>query len=156
MTHEHEQREAEELARFLVTAKAESYAADDPARIRKLEDGGDEAVHQDGAFRYRDRWYGEARFTGEELVWREGRLCWTMNFFGATEPSAPPEFPHFHKRALSRVPPDAPFRGPALHREGDLVYVNDWSGDLRWFRGVERVFQGEREIYRLEYHGGTL
>jgi hypothetical protein len=152
----HDQRALEELARFLVKAKGESYAADEPARVRRLDDGGSEAAHGEGGFRYRDRWYGEARFTGQEVVWREGRPCWTMNFFGATEASAPAEFPHFHKRALRRVPPQAPYRGPALYREGDLVYVNDWSGDLRWFRGVERVFHGEREVYRLEYHGGTL
>lgn len=151
-----EETEVEQLSRFLVLAKADSYAADDERRIRKLEDGGSEASHGQGRFLYRDRWYGEARFTGEEVVWREGRPCWTMNFFGAADPSAPAEFPHFHKRALRHVPPEAPFRGPALYREGDLVYVNDWTGDLRWFRGSERVFQGEREVYRLEYHGGTL
>ncbi len=151
-----EKTELVELAGFLVKAKAESYAADDPSRIRKMEDGGSELLHREGALVYRDRWYGEARFTGEEVVWWEGRACWTMNFFGVTDASAPPEFPHFHKRALRRVPLEAPFRGPALYREGELVYVNDWSGDLRAFRGVERAFQGEREVYRLEYHGGAL
>ncbi len=152
----HEQRELGELGAFLARAKAGSYAADDPGRIRRMEDGGDEAAHEEGVFRYRDRWYGETRFTGEEVVWREGRPCWAMSYLGVTGASAPPEFPHFHKRALRRVPPDAPFRGPALHREGDLVYVNEWSGDLAAFRGVERAFLGDREIYRLEYQGGAL
>jgi hypothetical protein len=149
-------RPIEPLARFLAAAKAASYAADDDGRLRRLEDGGLEAVHEADGFTYRDRWYGEARFAGQEVVWRGGRAVWAMSFQGASAPAAPPEFPHFHKRALRRVPPDAPFRGPALYREGELTYANDWTGDLAAFRGVERVFLGDREIYRLEYVGGTL
>ena len=145
-----------ELIRFLLAAKAGPYAADDERRIRRLDDGGSEVGYEADGFTYRDRWYGEACFAGQELVWRDGRAVWAMSFRGATDPSAPQEFPHFHKRALRRVPADAPFRGPALHREGDLVYVNEWSGDLSAFRGVERVLLGEREIYRLEYLGGAL
>lgn len=144
------------LARFLVAAKAASYASDDEARIRKLDDGGSEAWFEADGFTYRDRWYGGARFAGQELVWRAGEACWAMSFQGASDPAAPAELPHFHKRALRRVPADAPFRGPALHREGDLVYVNGWSGDLSAFRGVERIFHGDREVYRLEYCGGAL
>jgi hypothetical protein len=145
-----------ELARFLAKAKAECYSADEETRIRKLERGGSESGFELGELAYLDRWYGERCFTGEELVWRQGRPCWTMNFYGVTSPEAPPEFPHFHKRALRRIPFEAPFRGPTLHREGDLVYVNDWTGDVTAFRGVERVFHGDREVYRLEYHGGAL
>jgi hypothetical protein len=151
-----EESELEQLARFLMRAKAQCYSADDDTRVQKLERGGSESGFEDGGLAYLDRWYGEARFTGEEIVWREGRPWWTMNFYGVTDPSAPAEFPHFHKRALRRMPAEAPFRGPRLHREGDLVYVNEWIGDLRTFRGSERVFHGDREVYRLEYHGGVL
>jgi hypothetical protein len=144
------------LARFLVIAKAESYAADDERRVLALDDGGSESSFTGDGFTYRDRWWGGARFAGQELVWWEGRAVWAMSFQGATDPSAPPEFPHFHKRALRRVPAEAPFRGPPLHREGDLLYVNEWSGELSAFRGRERVLQGEREIYRLDYLGGAV
>ncbi len=46
-------------------------------------------------------------------------------------------------------------RGRELAK-GDLVYVNDWTGSLREFSGVERIFWREKEIYRLVYHGGLL
>ena len=144
------------LARFLVAAKAESYAADDPARLRRLDDGGTEVRVEADGFTYRDCWWGEARFGGEERVWRQGRAIWTLHFRGETLPDAPAELPHVHKRALRRVPLEAPYRGPALHREGELVYVNEWTGDLAAFRGAERMFLGDRLVYRLEYLGGAL
>lgn len=148
--------DSQALCEFLVQAKAETYAADDDSRVRALADGGSDSSFERGDYVYRDRWYGGARFAGQELVWHRGFVSWSMNFHGVTSPDASPEFFHFHKRALRRPPPEAPFRGPALHREGALVYVNDWRGSLAAFQGVERAFDGDREMYRLEYHGGRL
>jgi hypothetical protein len=147
-------QDTEVLARFLARAKAQSYAADDPSRLRSLEDGGLELRHEEPELSYRDRWYGGARFAGQELVWRAGRLVWAMNFYGVTQAAAPERFFHFHKRALRQLPQSFPVRGPALFREGDLTYVNDWSGSLEAFWGAERVFEGERQLFRLGYHGG--
>jgi hypothetical protein len=146
------------LASFLVRAKAQGYASGDESRVVTLSDGGREVSSKEGDLAYRDRWYGEQRFSGEEIVWRHGRAVWSMNFLGATAAgrAIPAEFTKFHKAALRRVSVDAPFRGPALYREGDLVYVNDWSGSLREFSGVERILSGDTEIYRLVYHGGLL
>ena len=144
------------LSGFLERAKARSYAADDPTQLRTLDDGGREIRHEEASLIYRDRWYGGARFAGQELVWHGGRLAWGLNFYGVTDTAAPERFFHFHKRALRQPPPDAPFRGPALYIEGDLTYVNDWTGSLEAFRGAERVFEGGRQLFWLDYHGGVL
>jgi hypothetical protein len=146
------------LASFLVKAKAQGYASGDESRFKVLSDAGREVGYTEGEYTYRDRWYGEQAFSGEEIVWRQGKAVWSMNFFGATaaDRPIPDEFTKFHKAALRRVAVDAPFRGPALYREGDLVYVNDWSGSIREFSGVERIFSRDKEIYRLVYHGGLL
>jgi len=148
--------ERDVLARFLARAKAQSYAADDPSRLRSVEGGGQEVRHQEGELIYRDRWYGGSRFAGQELVWRGGRLVWAMNFYGVTEAAAPERFFHFHKQALRYPPQSFPVRGPALVREGDLTYVNDWSGSIEAFWGAERVFEGDRQLFRLGYHGGLI
>jgi uncharacterized protein DUF5680 len=150
------QSDRNDISRFLERAKAASYAADDPTRLRTLEDGGLEIRHAEPDLVYRDRWYGGARFAGQELVWHAGRLVWGMNFYGVTEAAAPERFFHFHKRALRQPPPGAPFRGPALYTEGDFTYVNDWSGSLEAFWGAERVFERGRQLFRLGYHGGLL
>jgi hypothetical protein len=148
----------EALARYLVKAKLQGYASGDERRIQHLADGGQEVRSEEDGFVYQDRWYGGDRFSGEELVWHQGRPLWSMNFYGATLPGRPVPggFPAFHKAALRRATVDAPLRGPAFYREGDFVYVNTWTGSLEEFSGVERVFFGDTEIFRLSYHGGTL
>jgi hypothetical protein len=146
------------LARFLVAAKLYGYASGDETRIRLLEDGGREVSSRDGDDSYRGRWYGDDQFSGEEVVWHQGRALWSMNFYGATTPGleVPADFPRFHKSALRRVSAEVPFRGPALYRESDFVYVNDWTGSITEFSGVERVYFKDAEIFRLVYHGGLL
>ena len=146
------------LASFLVRAKVQGYASGDESRIKTLSDAGREVSYTEGEYTYRDRWYGEQRFSGEEIVWRQGKAVWSLNFFGATaaDQPIPAEFEKFHKSALRRVAADSPFRGPALYREGDLVYANDWSGSIQEFSGMERIFWRDKEIYRLVYHGGLL
>lgn len=146
------------LASFLAKAKREGYASDDPKRIHKSVDGGDEAGFREGDYVYRDRWYGENPFSGQEVVWHKGKTIWSLNFWGSTITSTPipAEFPHFHKRALRKVGEELPLRGPACFREGEFIYVNDVQGTLQEFSGVERVNHQNREIYRLVYHGGTI
>jgi hypothetical protein len=146
------------LARFLVKAKIEGYASGDQSRIHKLDDGGSEARFSEDPYSYRDRWYGESSFSGEEIVWRSGKPIWSLNFFSEAMKgvTVPADFPKFHKSALRHVTVEAPFRGPALYREGEFVYTNDVTGTIREFQGVEHVFFRSKEIFRLVYHGGQL
>jgi len=149
-------QEAPTFARFLAKAKKEGYAADDPKRVRKVADGGEEAGFSEGDFIYRDRWYGESPFSGQEVVWHKGKTIWSLNFWGQTLANAPAEFPHFHKRALRQVGEDLPLRGPSCFREGEFIYVNEVQGTLQSFTGVERIYHQNREIYHLVYHGGAI
>jgi len=151
--------DTDELARFLVKAKTAGYASGDESRIRKLADGSFEAGGlAEGKFSYRDRWYGEASFLGEEIVHYRGRPVWGMNFHGAVAGGAqiPAEFPKFHKSALRHLTAGRPFRGPLFYQEGELVYVNEVTGSIREFHGVERVLFRGQEIFRLVYSGGML
>lgn len=146
------------LARFLATAKKAGYASGDESKVKKLSDGGDEASYSEGELSYRDRWYGGTSFSGQEVVTRAGKPVWSMNFYGANAPGAavPANFPKFHKAALRRVTAAQPFRGPAIYREGEFVYVNEVCGSIDEFEGVERVYYRDQEIYKLVYHGGRL
>ncbi len=146
------------LARYLHQAKLEGYASGDETRIQRLPDGAQSVHAEGGGYVYRDHWYGDERFIGEEVVWHEARPVWAMSFYGATTPGRPipAEFPKFHKSALRHAPADAPLRGPALFSEGEFVYVNTYTGALAEFSGVERVFYRGEEIFHLTYHGGTL
>jgi hypothetical protein len=151
-------REVDDLARYLVEAKRDGYASGDESRIVRLDDGGSEVRSASGAYVYRDRWYGDERFTGQEIVWRDGQAIWGLSFYGATTTgrAIPPDFPRFHKAALRRATVSAPFRGPARYREGDFVYLNSVTGSLEEFKGSERVLFRSKEIFHLTYHGGLL
>ncbi len=146
------------LAHFLLEAKLQGYASGDQTRLHKLDDGGLETVYKTGNLSYRDRWYRENQFIGHEVVHYQGKAVWGLNFFGATSDNAevPPGFPSFHKSALRHVPESAPFRGPAFYQEGEFVYINQVTGSIREFSGVERVFFRGQEIFKLVYHGGLL
>ena len=67
-----EPQDLEALARYLVKAKFQGYASGDESRIQHLADGGSEVRSEEDGYVYRDRWYGEDRFTGEEVVWHKG------------------------------------------------------------------------------------
>jgi len=146
------------LARILVDAKARGYASGNESQIRRLPDGGREVRSERDGYVYQDRWYGGERFTGQEVLWHQGRAVWSMTFYGATTPGrkAPADFPAFHKSALRRASIDAPFRGPALYREGEYTYLNTWVGSVEEFSGVERVFFRDEEVFHLTYQGGSL
>jgi hypothetical protein len=153
-----EHPDLEALALYLVKAEIQGYASGDESRIQHLADGGSEVRSEEGDYVYRGRWYGNERFAGEDVVWLKGRALWSMNFYGATTPgrAIPAEFPKFHKSALRHASVDSPFRGPALYRDGEFVYVNTWNGSISEFSGEERVFFHDQEIFHLVYHGGTL
>jgi len=64
----------EELSKFLVKAKVNTYASDTKTTI--LGDGSKELVFREGRLFYRDRYFGENPFIGEEMVFHEDKYIW--------------------------------------------------------------------------------
>ena len=62
----------------------------------------------------------------------------------------------FLRKAMSLVDKQRPFRGPSSFKDGDFEYLDESEGDAGRFKGTEKIFFKGKEIYRLEYHGGTL
>ena len=143
---------------FLIKAKTETYASGDESKVIKLNDGCKEINYALNEFKYRDRYYGEYNFSGEEIVWKNDKAFWSMNYFGITNNKIefPKNFPEFLKEALRKVPRDSPFRGPKIYSNGDFAYVNDINGAIDDFHGIEKIFYKGVEIYKLYYHGGII
>lgn len=146
------------LPAFLVQAKIQTYASGDETIIKKCEAGCKEITYSNGYFRYRDRYFGEYNFCGEEIVWQNDTPKWSMNYIGFTYNSMkiPEEFPHFLKEALQKVDKDYPFRGPRLYSKNEFEYTNSYEGNLKDFNGIERIKFNGKEIYKLYYHGGEI
>ena len=71
-----------ELSKFLAKAKIATYASVGEANERTLDDGAKELTFEDGKFKYRDRYYGFNPFIGQEVVSQNGKIIWSMNYYG--------------------------------------------------------------------------
>jgi hypothetical protein len=136
---------------FVVKAKQSTYAGS--GKRETLDDGAIELVYQEGVYRYRDRYFGDDRFSGQEVVHREGKPVWTMNYYGHNLQDI--KISTFLKEALRLVPQEAPFRGPTKHQNGEWRYTNEWKGDIDCFQGYEAIYYQGKQVYELWYHGGT-
>jgi len=144
------------LSTFLVKAKTFTYAKGTDELL--LEEGGKELVFEEGAFKYRDRYYGYNPFVGEEIIWQREVVVWSMNYYGTVHETAVPakEVYAFLRKAMRNVSKERPFRGPEHFEEGDFSYRDESKGEVSFFKGVERIFYKKREVYVLEYHGGLI
>ena len=151
----------EELAQFLVRAKMVTYAsgnldyAVDPALT-----GSHQLEFIDQDLHYRDVYYGGMHFVGMETVFRKELPIWGMCYYGGTLPDSDDEhvkgMPPFLKIALSKVPLEAPYRGPKVFQMGDYIYENEIHGDIFSFYGTEHIRIQGHAIYNLRYSGGLV
>jgi hypothetical protein len=147
---------SKEFVTFLVKAKQNTYASGNPADQTSRPASHD--MHfEEAPYLYIDTWLGGFHFIGEEAVWKDGVCLWGMNYYGKmlTE-KVPDEFSHFLKASLSRIPAEAPYRGPSSYMEGDFEYHCAWRGTLISFEGEEAISYKKKTIYRLSFHGGEV
>ncbi len=147
-----------EFINFLLESKRNGYASAGERDETKLEDGGKRLIYRSGEFLYKDIYYGNDPFIGEELVFKNGVAIWGMNYYGLVlDPSVRAgEVYHFLQQAMRQVGAKRPFRGPDNLRDGDWEYRDASQGDLDCFNGEENIFFQGRLVYRLTYHGGRL
>jgi hypothetical protein len=147
-----------ELNKFLVKAKVNTYASVGESKEIILEDGAKELTYEDGEFKYRDRYYGFSPFVGQEIVWKNNKIVWTMNYYAklSSDTISPKEFYTFLQKALKQVQEDRPFRGPNNFKEDDLEYVDESTGNVNRFKGTEKIVYKGEEVFQLNYHGGSM
>jgi len=147
-----------ELSKFLVKAKIATYASEGEVNERVLENGAKELTFEDHGFKYCDKYYGFNPFIGEEIVWKDNKIIWAMNYFGKilSDVVSEKKVYKFLQSAMRQVKEERPFRGPNNFKNGDFVYVDESTGDVHNFKGIEKILFKGQEIYRLNYHGGSM
>ena len=147
-----------ELAKFLVEAKKNTYASVGESGEIILEDGSKELVYEENDLKYKDRYFGFNPFIGEEVVQKDGKTIWGMNYYGKIlrKTISEKQVYNFLKEALSRVDKENPFRGPDNYKKEGFEYRNKVKGNIKNFKGVEIILYKGEEVYKLEYHGGML
>jgi hypothetical protein len=75
--------------------------------------------------RYRDRYYGWDPFAGEEVVTKDGKVIWLMNYYGRCLPDGvtPSQVYGFLSKALAEVTEETPYRGPEKYMENGFMYT---------------------------------
>jgi hypothetical protein len=147
-----------EMLNFLLESKLHGYASAGERSETKLDDGGKRLTYRSGEFLYKDIYYGNDPFIGEELVFKNGLAIWGMNYYGLVLDSSVPagEVYRFLQQAMRQVGAERPFRGPDVLQDGDWEYRDASQGTLERFSGEETIFFQRRLVYRLIYHGGRL
>lgn len=146
-----------QLRQFLQIAKKKTFAS----RIflpKRLEDGGREYIYRSGSFEYRDKYYGSNLDTGQELVFLNNELIWSMSYRGGMldghEDKARKCF-SFLKKCLRNAPIEFPVRGQRESIEKNFRYTNEWTGDIHNFTGNEKIYLDGVQIYFRNYLGGS-
>lgn len=148
---------------FLVEAKRRTYASGGPdgtfAVPAVLPWSHQLEYRSEGLF-YRDVYFGQQHFAGQEVVYLAERPVWSMCYSGGwTEELAADEAPAVAdvlRSALRAVTVDEPFRGPPRFAVEPYLYVNEVAGDIGRFRGEERIERQGVVVYELSYSGGEL
>lgn len=146
---------------FLFDAKRATYAAQgDEASVQPLLPDSKQLEFAQGSFFYRDIYVGLFRFVGQEIVYYDGRARWSMSYSGGLCPDVPRSTTRaiyaFVRKALLAIPAELPLRGPALLKEGNMIYTCQSSGSLDRFHGLETIVDGDTPLYELHFSGGML
>jgi hypothetical protein len=151
------------LSAFLVEAKRRTYAGlDNDATVSTpLIPGSKQLEYSDRELNYRDLYFGMAFFVGQEVVTANRQAIWSMSYAGGTSPDISDRDKFlaiyaFLRKALLRIGPEQPFRGPSHFEEGDLRYLNTPDGDISKFHGTEQIYLRGTQVYALRYSGGRV
>ncbi len=143
----------QELIDFLMRAKRVTYAGSG-AKSASSRPASHDLTYCEGNLCYIDTYLGDHRFAGQEALWRDGVPIWAMNYSGRVIGDG--FSGDFLKECLLLVPPDMPFRGPAVHRSAAYEYRCEVEGDTDWFVGRESIAKDDVVVFECLFHGGCI
>lgn len=146
------------MTTFIISAKKNTYAAD-VKRIPSTRPDSKDLFYSEGDYEYRDSYFGNTAFSGEEVVYHKGKVIWSMNYYGKVyDEINNNDIISFLKQALMSIDAKMPFRGPAEYISEEYIYICENKGDINGFSGVEaiRSKKNNRQVYKLLFHGGKI
>lgn len=146
------------LEEFIVAAKAATYVGTGE-KVTPSRPGASDLIFREGEFSYRDSYFGGTDFIGQEVVWQGDTPIWAMNYYGRI---LVPELIDGARgaavicAALSVMYGEGRFLGGFDFTHEGYDYEDRSTGAVGQFTGIERILRDEREVYRLDYHGGMI
>ena len=141
------------IIEFLIKAKKSTYAGSgDP--VPSSRPSSTDLSYSEGPLTYYDSYLGINPFIGEEALWFDETVIWSMNYIGRKLDNT---FEYnFLREALKKVSSERPFRGPSVYESSDYIYRSSEKGDFDWFQGYETIEYKGQVIYEGYYHGGSV
>ncbi len=156
------------LLEFIINAKKKGYAGGTDYKV--LDDKGKEFIFKEGNYEYRDKYYGFNPFTGHEIILKDGKAVWVMNYTGNVTVSTwtvkTSKVFKFLREAMCNylespagITASIPVRGARLTLFKNFKYTSNIEGSFNKFKGIERIYYREydyKEVYIGYFHGGTV
>lgn len=150
-----------ELSEFIVKGNLETWAAG-KGEVEPTRPGRKRHVYERGDWKLDDEFRAYFAAPGETTVSYKGVEVWVMSYGGAGmregyEKLAPPTFLFLH-RALTKVTPDLPFRGPEYYseEEGDWEYFFEHKGDITVGSWTEHIRKVNKPLFEQEGINGIV
>lgn len=145
------------LKSFLLQSSLAGYAEGDAKTWVQETDGATTIHFQQGAWRMHDNFFGGEPYGGREVVFHQDRPVWMLVYYGwVDEERDASALYQILRRALAKMPAEAPYRGPQEYREEAFTYTNEWNGDLGCLSGREQITVGDSLAYAAHYSGGWV
>ena len=149
LTLETHKIEISELACFLVKAKKATYA-NKTNKVNSSRKESHDYSYQENNYTYLDSFFGAENFSGQEIVYKDEKPCWSMNYYGRVIEE------NFLKEALLQVDEELPFRGPLFYQKGEYLYLLRIQGKIDFFQGVEEIYYQTYKVYEGFIQGGIV
>ena len=147
------------LEAFLEEANLHTYANENAEKASPLRPGSSDYHFEKGDLTYHDTYFGATKFIGEEIVYKNGKPAWGMNYYGFTLNNEIREglFDSILRPALMSGSGDnIPVRGPKEFINGEWKYTFNAEGSLANFTGLEEISKNGEVVCRLHCHGGFI
>lgn len=156
-----ENLDLEELKKFLYKANENGYAGDGN-EVEPQRPGFDEIEYTDGKYLFHDSYAGHYFAPGQEVVYLDNKPIWAMAYAGGMnfkhhgDEKLTKDTIKFLKKALLKMDPEKPFRGPEYYKEGDFEYHSQLMGDVQDFAGSELINYKGEEVFSQNFIGGVV
>ena len=123
-------------------------------KINSLRENAHDYTFQENEYKYYDSFFGSSSFSGQEIVYKNNKVCWSMNYYGKVLQDY--FNGDFLKEVLLQVSEERPYRGAEIYSKGEFVYVSNVTGDITFFKGNETIYYRLQKIYEGWFHGGAI
>lgn len=147
------------LEDFLKEANLNTYANKNAKKASPFRSGSSDYHFEKGDLIFHDTYFGSTKFVGEEIVYKNGKSAWGMNYYGFTLNNEINEGLYdaiLRPALMSGSGDNIPVRGPKEFMNGEWKYTFKVDGDLANFTGLEEIFKDGEVACRLYCHGGFI